>query len=221
MSNVYFKDRKEAGEELSELLVDAYRYEDCAVVALSDGGVMVGEPIAEKLHSILTMVLTEDITLPGDNLVVGSASQNDVFSYNNQLTTSEVDEYMAEFHSYIEQERRVAHEKINRLIGDGGAFDRDLLIDRNIILVSDGLFSGSIIGAAMEYLKPVRIKKLIVALPLANVAVVDYVHVHADEVHILDVKEDFMGVDHYYEDNKIPTHEEIVDKLNRIIMNWR
>jgi predicted phosphoribosyltransferase len=221
MGNVYFKNRREAGEQLSKLLVDTYRYEDCAVVALSDGGVLVGEPIAEDLHSILTMVLTEDITLPGDNLVVGSASQNDVFSYNNQLAQSEVDEYVAEFHSYIEQERRVAHEKINRLIGDGGAFDRDLLIDRNIILVSDGLFSGSIIGAAMEYLKPVRIKKVVVALPIANVPVVDYVHIHADEVHILDVKEDLMGIDHYYEDNKIPPHEEIVDKLNEIIINWR
>jgi predicted phosphoribosyltransferase len=221
MGNVYFKDRKEAGEKLAELLADTYRYEDCAVVALSDGGVLVGEPIAEALHSILTMVLAEDITLPGDNLVVGSASQNDVFSYNNQLAQSEVDEYVAEFHSYIDQERRVANEKINRLIGDGGAFDRDLLIDRNIILVSDGLFSGSIIGAAMEYLKPVRIKKLIVALPLANVPVVDYVHIYADEVHILDVKEDFMGVDHYYEDNKIPGHQEIIDKLNKIIINWR
>ncbi|MDR0397899.1 MAG: hypothetical protein LBH36_01810 [Candidatus Nomurabacteria bacterium] len=221
MGNVYFKDRKEAGEKLAELLVDTYRYEDCAVMALSDGGVLVGEPIAESLHSILTMVLTEDITLPGDNLVVGSASQNDVFSYSNQLAQSEIDGYMAEFHNYIEQERRVAHEKINRLIGDGGAFDRDLLIDRNIIVVSDGLFSGSIIGAAMEYLKPVRIKKLIIALPIASVPVVDYVHIHADEVHILDVKEDFMGVDHYYEDNKIPDHKEIIDKLNKIIMNWR
>ncbi|MDR1033140.1 MAG: hypothetical protein LBL84_03995, partial [Candidatus Nomurabacteria bacterium] len=121
MGNVYFKDRKEAGERLAELLVGTYRYEDCAVVALSDGGVLVGEPIAESLHSVLTMVLTEDITLPGDNLVVGSASQNDVFSYNNQLAQSEIDEYTAEFHSYIEQERRVAHENINRLIGDGGA----------------------------------------------------------------------------------------------------
>ncbi|MDR0591366.1 MAG: hypothetical protein LBG75_02335 [Candidatus Nomurabacteria bacterium] len=221
MGNVYFKDRKEAGERLAAILADTYRYEDCAVVALSDGGVLVGEPIAESLHSILTMVLTEDITLPGDNLVIGSASQNDIFSYNNQLASSEVDEYVAEFHSYIEQERRVAHENINRLIGDGGAFDRDLLIDRNIILVSDGLFSGSIIGAAMDFLKPVRIKKLVVALPIASVPVVDYVHIHADEVHILDVKEEFMGIDHYYEDNTVPSHEEIVKKLNEIIMKWR
>ncbi|MDR1032923.1 MAG: hypothetical protein LBL84_02835, partial [Candidatus Nomurabacteria bacterium] len=104
---------------------------------------------------------------------------------------------------------------------DGGAFDRDLLIDRNIILVADGLFSGSVIGAAMDYLKPVRIKKLIVALPFANVSVVDYVHIYADEVHILDVKEDFMEIDHYYDVNVIPSHEEIIDKLNQIIMNWR
>jgi len=40
-------------------------------------------------------------------------------------------------------------------------------------------------------------------------------------VHILDVKENFMGVDHYYEDNTIPSHEEVIAKINENILNWQ
>jgi predicted phosphoribosyltransferase len=221
MGNVYFKNRRDAGERLAAELIEKYRYEDCAVVALSDGGVLVGEAIAENLHSILTMVLTEEVKLPGDSLVIGSAAQGDVFSYSNQLSSGEVSEYMAEFRGHIEQERRIAHEKINRLMGDGGAFDRDLLLNRNIILTADGLFSSSLIGAAMDYLKPVKIQKIIVALPIASVQVVDFIHIYTDEVHILDVKEADMGVDHYYDDNTIPSHEEIIVLLNQTIAKWR
>ncbi|MCL2869403.1 hypothetical protein FWF48_01165 [Candidatus Saccharibacteria bacterium] len=217
----YYNNRHEAGELLANELFDKYRYEDMAVVALNDGGVEVGEAISNRLHAILTMVVAETITLPGDPLEIGSVAQGGNFVYNNQLAQVEIDEYEGEFHNYLEDEKRNANAKINRLMGDGGAFDRDLLIDRAIILVADGLENGSLIGAAMDYLKPVRTKRIIVALPIATVPVVDFVHLKADEVHILDVKADYMGTDHYYEDNNMPSHEEIINKLNQNILNWR
>jgi hypothetical protein len=43
----------------------------------------------------------------------------------------------------------------------------------------------------------------------------------ADELHILDVKENFMGTNHYYEQNDIPSHEETIAKINQIVLNWR
>ena len=221
MTTGYFKNRSEAGELLASELVDKYRYEDTAVVALNDGGVEVGEAIASRLHAILTMVVSESITLPGDNLVIGTVSQGGDFAYNNQLSSVEIDDYAGEFHNYIEDQKRDMNNRINHLLGDGGAFDRDLLIDRAIILVADGLENGSIIGAAMDYLKPVRTKKIIVALPIATVPVVDFIHLRADEVHVLDVKADYMGTDHYYDINDIPSHEEIINKLNKNILNWR
>lgn len=58
---MYFKSRMEAGQILGARLLEAYRYEDCAVIALSDGAVLVGEQVATQLHSILTMLLMEEI----------------------------------------------------------------------------------------------------------------------------------------------------------------
>jgi predicted phosphoribosyltransferase len=56
---------------------------------------------------------------------------------------------------------------------------------------------------------------------VSTVQAVDRLHVAADEIHILDVKQNFMGIDHYYEKNDIPSHEETIAKINQIVLNWR
>jgi hypothetical protein len=53
------------------------------------------------------------------------------------------------------------------------------------------------------------------------VSAVDKLHIVADELHVLDVKENFMGIDHYYEQNDIPSHEDTIAKINQIVLNWR
>lgn len=222
LEHMYFKSRRAAGEQLADQLYDRYRYEDCAVVSLSSPGVLVGEPIAERLHALLTMIVTENISLPGDNLVVGTVSSDGDFVYDNRLSSFEIQDYFGEFFHSIDDQKRVAFHKINRLIGDGGAFDKKHLQNRNIILVSDGLIDGSIIGAAIEYLKPVKVPRLIIAVPIVLVSVVDFIHVKADEVHVLDVKEFFIdGLNHYYDDNEVPSDEDIVRQLNESIKKWR
>lgn len=218
---MYFESRKSAGEELASELLEKYRYEDCAVVALNDGGILVGEPIAAELHCVLTMILSEDIEVPGEGLLLGGVSQNGNFVQNSFMTTGEFDGYQSEFFGLFEQQKRESFQKINRLLGDGGTVDLDLLRDRVIILVSDGFTDRSSIDVAIDFLKPVRYKKLVVATPVASVAAVDRLHITADEMHILDVKANYLDTNHYYEDNKIPSHEEAVKKINDIISNWR
>jgi len=218
---MYFESRLEAGQILGARLADAYRYDDCVVVALSDGAVLVGEQVAIALHSILTMLLIEEIEIPGESMMLGGVSEGGNFTYSSDFTTGEIDGYVGEYHGYIEEEKRKAFQKINRLIGEDGMIDRSHLKDRVIILVSDGLHSGISLDVAVDFLKPVRIKKLVVASPIAAVGAVDKLHVLADELHILDVKENYMGTNHYYEKNDIPSHDETIEKINQIILNWR
>jgi len=218
---MYFESRAQAGQLLAEQLIEKYRYENCAVVALSDGGVLVGEEIAAQLHCILTMLVTEGIEVPGESTMFGAVSQSGNFTYNNEFSTGEIEEYTSEFHGYLDDQKRQAFSRINRLLGDGGLITSDMLRERVVILVSDGLADGALISVAVDFLKPIRISKLVVVSPLATIPVVDQLHVSADEVHILDVKENFMGVDHYYEDNTIPPHEEVIAKINENILNWQ
>jgi len=218
---MYFENREQAGQILAAELVEKYRYEDCTVVALSDGAVVVGEQIAKELHCLLTMLLTEDIEVPGEGVSFGSVSQDGAFTYNGMFSVGEIEEYNSEFHGYLEEQKRQAFQRLNRLLGDGGLIDSTMLRDRIVIVVADGLDSGSSLDAAVDFLKPIQIKRLIVATPIATVQAVDKLHVVADELHVLDVKANFMGIDHYYNQNDIPSHEDTIAKINQIVLNWR
>jgi predicted phosphoribosyltransferase len=218
---MYFESRAQAGRILAEELANTYRYENCVVVALSDGAVQVGEQIAEALHCMLTMLLIEDIQVPGESVSFGGVSPSGGFTYNGMFSAGEIEEYTSEFHGYLEEQKREAFQKINRLLGDGGIIDSDMLRDHTVILVSDGLDNGASLDVAVDFLKPIRITKLVVATPVATVPAVDKLHMLADELHVLDVKDNFMGVNHYYEQNDIPSHEETIAKINQIVLNWR
>jgi predicted phosphoribosyltransferase len=218
---MYFESRAQAGQLLAAELVEKYRYENCAVVALSDGAVQVGEQIASALHCILTMLLIEEIPIPGEDMSFGGVSQNGGFTYNGMFSAGEIEEYTGEFHGYLEEQKREAFQRLNRLLGDGGIIDSDMLRDHTVILVADGLDNGASVDVAVDFLKPIRINKLVVATPIATVPMVDKLHIVADELHILDVKENFMGTNHYYEQNDIPSHEETIAKINQIVLNWR
>jgi putative phosphoribosyl transferase len=218
---MYFESRAQAGQILAEQLIDTYRYENCVVVALSDGAVQVGEQIAGALHCLLTMLLVEDIQIPGESLSFGGVSQSGGFTYNGAFSGGEIEEYTSEFHGYLEEQKRQAFQRINRLLGDGGVIDHEMLRDHVVILVADGLDSSASLDVAVDFLKPIRIQRLIVATPVASVPAVDKLHMLADELHILDVKENFMGTNHYFEVNDVPSHEDTIAKINQIVLNWR
>lgn len=218
---MYFASRLQAGRMLAAQLVPKYRFENCAVVALSDGGVMVGAQIAMQLHSVLTMLLTEEINLPREPEAIGGISQDGSFSFNQFYSEGEVDELVGEYYQYIEQEKLSKLQDMQRLLGAGGLIRKDLLKGRNIVLVSDGLKSGFALDIALQYLKPVAIDKVIVATPLASVQAVDRMHILADEIYCLSVVGDYISTDHYYDKQDVPDKDTIVATLEQIILHWK
>jgi len=218
---MYFENREQAGQILANEIFDRYRYEDCTVVALSDGAVLVGEQISQALHCLLTILLVEDIDVPGEDETFGGVSQNGSFTYNGMFSAGEIDEYNSEYHGYLEDQKREAFQKINRLLGEGGLISNEMLRDKVIILVADGLDVVSSLDVAVDFLKPIRVKRIVIVTPIATVQAVDKIHVLADEIHVLDVKENFMGVNHYYNNNDIPSHQDTIAKINKIVSNWR
>jgi predicted phosphoribosyltransferase len=216
---MYFKSRVEAGQKLAQNLKN-YQKEKVAIVALSDGGVVVGAQIAAQLHCVITMLLIEPIRLPGEPEPVAVINQDGGFTYNHMYSTGQLEEFQAEYYHFIEQAKLDKLDEIHRLLGKGGLIRKDLLQDHTIILVSDGLNSGFSLEAAVDYLKPVRSKRIIVAAPLASVPAVDRMHLLADEIHCLSVIENYMETNHYYEDNAMPSHEAIVGTIENIVEHW-
>lgn len=94
---MYFESRAQAGRLLAAQVIDKYRYENCAVVALTEGGVLVGEQIAAQLHCVLMMLVTESIDVPGENLSFGAVSQREILHITANFSTGEIQEYTSEF----------------------------------------------------------------------------------------------------------------------------
>lgn len=206
---------------LASQLVPKYRYENCAVIALSDGGAMVGAQIASQLHCILTMLLTAEIMLPREpNAIAGITSQGNV-AFNQYYSKGEQDELMGDYFSYVEQEKFNKMHDMNRLLGTGGMIDKKLLRGNNIILASDGLRSGFALDLAAEFLKPVAYEKLIIVTPFASVQAVDRMHIMADEIICLNVLENYIDTDHYYDTQDVPDHEVVVKTIEDIVLHWK
>ena len=218
---MYFKNRTDAALQLAAQVVPKYRYENCAVVALSDGGVVIASNLATQLHCVMMMLLTEPITLPGENNPVGTIDQSGIFTYNGLFSTGQLEAFESEYRNYIEQEKLEKLHRMNSLLGSGGIIKPELLRYHNVILVSDGLSTGLSLDAAAAYLKPYKLEKLIIVTPIASVSAVDRMHLLADEIFCLSVIENFMDVNHYYEDNTLPAHDHIVASIKDIILKWK
>ena len=218
---MYFASRTAAGKTLAEQIATRYKNEQCAVVALSDGSVMVGAQIALQLQAVMCMLLIQPIELPREGTPIGGIAEDGSFAYNGMYSAGEIEELVAEYRGYIEQEKNDRLSEMHRLLGGGGLIRRDLLEDKVVILVSDGLSSGFSLDVANEYLKPVRVKKLVVATPLASVRAVDRMHVLADNIFCLNVLEDFTVIDHYYETRDVPNHDLIVKTIEQITKQWK
>lgn len=217
---MYFHSRSEAGEKLADELMP-YRYENCVVAALNYDSLLTAEPIAARLHCLLGLFLTEDIDMPGENMSVGTVNQAGGFLYNRSLSDGERDDYYSEFHGYIDDQKREKTEKINRLLADGGAINAEMLREHVVILVSDGLKDPSGLDSAVEFMKPIKIKRLIVATPIASIASVDRMHILADELHCLGVTDNYLDTNHYYDENVHITNEQAIEKVRNIVLRWR
>ena len=216
---MYFRNRAEAGQALANQLL---KYKDTltTVVALSDGGVVVAIQIAAILHCPLTMLLTEPIELPGEHDPVSMIDQDGIFTYNLMYSAGQLEDFDMEYHHYIEQTKLEKLHKIHHLLGKDGLINHDLVRGHNIILVSDGLSTGFSLEAAAEYLKPIAIKRIIAAVPLASINAVDLMHIITDEIHCLSVVDNYMNTNHYFDDNRLPSHDTIVKTISNIVAHW-
>jgi putative phosphoribosyl transferase len=197
-----------------------YKQENTSIVALSPGAVIVGAQIAMQLHSALMMLLTENVVLPGENDPLATLTSNNTFTYNDKFSTGELEDMRGEYLNYIEGQRLEKLHKLHALLGHGGEMHRELLNRRVVILVSDGLNSGLSLDVAADYLKPVKIKKLIVATPIASVPAVDKMHLVGDEILCLSVLDNYIETNHYYDDNTIPPVEDLIKIITTTAVHW-
>lgn len=217
---MYFDSRAAAGQQLAEQLAQKYIDEPCTVVALNTGSVVVAMQIALRLGSPVALLLTEEILLPQEPTPIGGITQSGIFSYNPNYTESQIAEFVSEYHSVIEQAKlerlRHMHQELSReeLISPA------LLTDRHVILVSDGLKGGFALDMALSYLKPIKHRKIVVATPFADVTAIDRIHILADGVACLNVVQNYISTDHYYDKQDSYSRKEAIDIVGEELREW-
>lgn len=217
---MYFTDRSQAGKLLAEKMTK-YKGKKCTLVALSDGAVVVAAQIAAVLECPITMLLASAITAPGEPDAVASINQAGTYSLNSSYSAGQHEEFDMEYHHVFEQQKLDRLSEMHRNLGRKELIRKDLLKHRTVILVADGLGSVATIDSAVLFLKSIKVKRLIIVTPFAAVHVVDRMHILADDIVCLNVIDNFMGVDHYYENNTIPDHELILKTIHNMVNHWK
>ena len=206
---------------LASQLVKKYRYEKCAVIALDDGGVMVGAQIAMQLHCVLTLLMSAEIKLPREPMAIAGITAEGALSYNHSYSDGEISEMAGENFGFMEQEKLLQMHNLNQLVGGGGTINKTLLSEHNIIIVSDGVKTGFSVDLAYEFLKPIKIENLVFAVPFSSVEAVDRMHVLADDLYCLNVVPEYQETAHYYDTQDIPDHETVLKTIEHVTVNWK
>lgn len=217
---MYFKDRIEAGTKLVPKL-QKYKTEQCAVVALSQGAVLVGAELAQFLHSNLMLLLYEEIDIPGEPDSLAAITSDNTMTYNDMYSVGEIEEFTMDYSSYIEQERWNKLHNLHLVLGKHGEIRKDELRKHNVILVSDGLSSGFSISIAANFLRAINYSKLVIATPFATDTAYDRMRLIADDTYCLNIVVNYLGVNHYYDDNNIPSTDKLLTLSEDISLLWK
>lgn len=215
----YFKNRIQAGQELAKQLQDL-KSEQCAIVSLTEGGVLVGAEIAKSIHSPLYLLMTRDVELPGEKDPLAVMSSAGTFTYNDIYSAGELEEMQSDYHQIIDQERLQTFYKLNRVVGKDGMIDKNLLKHHVVIFVSDGLGTGLSVAVATDFMKSIAVKKIIIAAPIASVKAVDKMHKLTDNIFYLGIIDNYMNTNHYYDENNLPSHEEVMAIMKEVVLKW-
>ena len=218
---MYFEGRTHAGKILADEVARDYAGQPCAVVALSPGGVMVGLQVAAALKSVICFLLADSIDIPNEPDPIGSISETGSFTYNKAYSTGQIDEMLSDYRGYVEDEKRVSLSHLHQLAGAGTAVQPSLLVGKHVILVSDGFADGNALDIAVDFLKPLKVLSTVIATPVASTAAVDRMHVLADKIYCLNVADNFLDTEHYYERHDVPSREDAVEVIEEILANWR
>lgn len=204
-----FSDRADAGRQLAEDLA-SYADQDTIVLALPRGGVPVAFEIARRLHAPLDVFIVRKVGVPGhEELAMGAIASGGVRVTNedviHQLGIS--DEVFA----------AAANEEMRELARRETAYREGrpmpVLQGRTVILIDDGLATGSTMRAAVRAVREQLPGRLVVGVPVAARSTCQELRTEADEVVCHLTPKPFGAVGMWYDDFSQTTDQEVHDLL--------
>jgi predicted phosphoribosyltransferase len=212
MTHPVFRDRQDAGRALAVALARFANRADVLVLALPRGGVPVGFEVAQALHLPLDVFIVRKLGVPGhEEYAMGAIAAGGVRVLNDNVVQM-LDIRDADIEAIVDAEQREL-ERRERLYREGRP-PPDVR-GRSVILVDDGLATGSTMLAAVRALRALQPARTIVAVPTAAAETCHELRRETDEVICLSTPEPFRAVGLWYADFSQTSDDEVRDLLQR------
>ncbi|HQA59892.1 MAG: phosphoribosyltransferase family protein [Tepidanaerobacteraceae bacterium] len=205
-----FQDRQDAAMQLAEKL-KTYKNDPASIVlAIPRGGVIIADVVCEQLNLPMDIVVTRKLGAPyNEELAIGAVdSRGGTILNHNIIFRLRVPE------AYIEIEaKRKAEEARTRLKQYRGTDEYESLSDKNAIVVDDGIATGYTVMSAINFLKGLKPKKLILATPVIAPDTRVKMEKIVDELICVKSEDPFYSVGQFYYKFFQVTDSEIMDVL--------
>ncbi len=207
-----FRDRTDAGRQLAEELKQRHGHEDVVVVGLPRGGVPVAFEVARELGATLDVILVRKLGVPYQpELGMGAIGEDGVRVLNDRVLAmagvGEGEVAAVERSERAELERRAMRFRSNR--------PRASLVGRSVVVVDDGIATGSTARAACQVARAHGASRVILAVPVAPRSSLASLADVADELVCLATPQQFFGVGQFYRNFSQTSDEEVVELLER------
>ena len=207
----YFSNRIEAGRRLAESL-EEFAGDGGVVLAIPRGGVVLGYEIAQKLHMELDVIVPRKLGAPDNpELAIGAIAEDGTAILDDKLVA-----YLGVNEDYIlrESERQKLEIKRRLKLYRQGAPPHSIK-GRTVLVVDDGIATGSTMKAALASLRKQGARNIVVAVPVGPPSTISELHKLADKVVCLYMPEYFQAIGQFYEDFSQTSDEEVIDLLRK------
>lgn len=204
-----FRDRTDAGKALAARLKSAYSWRHPLVLGLPRGGIPVAAQVARALDAELDVLIVRKVGLPWQpEVAMGAIATGGVCIRNEAvLRAAGVSDF-----EFLEAARHERRELLRRELLYRGDRPLPSMAGRTLILIDDGLATGSTMRAAIAAVRGFHPSEVVVAVPVGAADSVNVIRGLAEEVVCLATPEPFGAVGAFYEDFT-QTGDEEVSKL--------
>ena len=209
---VPFRDRTDAGQFLSTKLMAYANREDVLVLALPRGGVPVAFEVAKAINAPLDVFLVRKLGVPGNKeLAMGAIATGDVLVLNEEVIKAlDVPRVEIDLVTAKEKQELERRERIYR-----GDYPPPDVQGYTVILIDDGLATGSTMRAAVVALRKQTPGRIVIAVPIAAESTCNEFRSEVDEVICAVTPQPFLSVGTWYENFLQITDDDVREILKR------
>lgn len=205
-----FRNRTEAGQILAQHLMAYANGENLLVLALPRGGVPVAFEVATALNVPLDVCIVRKLGVPGHKeLAMGAIASGGIGVLNyDVINTLGINKEIIQAVATEELQELQRRDRTYR--GDVPPID---VKNKTVILIDDGIATGSTIRAAIALLKQQQPANIVVAVPVAPASTYKELQSEVDEIVCLQIPEVMSAIGVWYDDFSQTTDEEVRELL--------